>query len=63
MSLEVTYQRKKWGEAAGLKYAAIYNHLSQQRQKEKDGKEVIGNIIKAKTHKSRLSKENKEVED
>ena len=31
------------------------------KAKEKDGKEVIGNIIKAKTHKSRLSKENKEV--
>ncbi len=25
-------------------------------------KEVIGNIIKAKTHKTRLSKENKQVE-
>ena len=31
------------------------------KAKEKDGKEVIGNIIKAKTHKSRLSKENKIV--
>ena len=31
------------------------------KKKEKDQKEVIGNIIKAKTHKSRLSKENKDV--
>ena len=38
-----------------------YNRLSQQK-KEKDGKEVIGNIIKAKTHKSRLTKENRDVE-
>ena len=30
--------------------------------KEKDGTEIIGNIIKAKTAKSRLSKENKDVE-
>ncbi len=29
--------------------------------KEKDQSEVVGNLIKAKTHKSRLSKENKEV--
>jgi hypothetical protein len=32
------------------------------KKKEKDGTEVIGNIIKAKTAKSRLSKENKDVE-
>ncbi len=32
------------------------------KSKEKDGKEVIGNIIKAKTAKSRLSKENQQVE-
>ena len=31
-------------------------------KKEKDGTEVIGNVIKAKTNKSRLSKENKDVE-
>ena len=40
------------------KNPADWNH----QKKEKDGKEVIGNIIKAKTHKSRLSKENKTVE-
>ncbi len=31
-------------------------------EKEKDGTEIVGNIIKAKTAKSRLSKENKDVE-
>ena len=32
------------------------------KKKEKDKTEVVGNIIKAKTHKSRLSKENQQVE-
>ena len=32
------------------------------KSKEKDGTEVIGNIIRAKTQKSRLSKENQQVE-
>ena len=32
------------------------------KKKEKDKTEVVGNIIKAKTAKSRLSKENKQVE-
>lgn len=46
---------------SGLKYAAsTIIHLS--KKKEKDGTEVIGNIIKAKTVKSRLSKENQDVE-
>ena len=38
----------------------VYDHLSQQ-EKEKDGKEIVGNLIKNKTHKSRLSRENKDV--
>ena len=48
------------GGGSGLKYAAS-TIIYLSRKKEKDGKEVIGNIVKAKTHKSRLSKENKEV--
>ena len=32
------------------------------KKKEKDKTEVVGNIFKAKTAKSRLSKENKQVE-
>ena len=46
---------------SGLKYAAS-TIIYLSKKKEKDGTEVIGNIIKAKTTKSRLSKENKEVE-
>ena len=49
------------GGGSGLKYAAS-TIIYLSRKKEKDGKEVIGNIIKAKTAKSRLSKENKEVQ-
>ena len=52
---------KEMGGGSGLKYAAS-TIIYLSKAKEKDGKEVIGNIIKAKTHKSRLSKENKEVE-
>ena len=52
---------KEMGGGSGLKYAAS-TIIYLSKKKEKDGKEVIGNIIKAKTAKSRLSKENKEVE-
>ena len=52
---------KEMGGGSGLKYAAS-TIIYLGKKKEKDGKEVIGNIIKAKTHKSRLSKENKQVE-
>ena len=51
---------KEMGGGSGLKYAAS-TIIYLSKAKEKDGKEVIGNIIKAKTAKSRLSKENKEV--
>ncbi len=51
---------KEMGGGSGLKYAAsTIIHLS--KKKEKDGTEIVGNIIKAKTAKSRLSKENKDV--
>ena len=52
---------KEMGGGSGLKYGAS-TIIYLTKKKEKDGKDVIGNIIKAKTHKSRLSKENKEVE-
>jgi RecA/RadA recombinase len=52
---------KEMGGGSGLKYASsTIIHLS--KKKEKDKTEVVGNLIKAKTAKSRLSKENKEVE-
>ena len=51
---------KEMGGGSGLKYAAsTIIHLS--KKKEKDGTTVVGNLIKAKTAKSRLSKENKDV--
>ena len=51
---------KEMGGGSGLKYAAsTIIHLS--KKKEKDGTEIVGNLIKAKTAKSRLSKENKDV--
>ncbi len=52
---------KEMGGGSGLKYASsTIVYLS--KKKEKDGTEVVGNIIKCKTHKSRLTKENSQVE-
>jgi len=52
---------KEMGGGSGLKYAAsIILFLS--KKKIKDGTEIIGNIIKCKLFKSRLTKENKQVE-
>ena len=51
---------KEMGGGSGLKYAAttiIYLSKSQ----EKEGTERVGNIIKAKVAKSRISKENEQV--
>ena len=52
---------KEMGGGSGLKYAAS-TIIYLSKKKEKDQKEIVGNIIKAKTHKSRLSKENQQVE-
>lgn len=52
---------KEMGGGSGLKYAAS-TIIYLSKSKEKDGKETVGNIIKAKTAKSRLSKENQQVE-
>ena len=52
---------KEMGRGSGLKYAAS-TIIYLSKKKEKDQKEVVGNIIKAKTAKSRLSREHKEVE-
>ena len=55
------FPQKEMGGGSGLKYAAssiIY--LSKKR--EKDGTEVIGNIIHCKNHKSRLTVENRMVD-
>ena len=45
---------------SGLKYSAS-TIIELSKSKEKEGTEIVGNIIKAKTFKSRLSKENKEL--
>jgi len=52
---------KEMGGGSGLKYAAS-TIIYLSKKKEKDKTEVVGNIIKAKTVKSRLSRENKIAE-
>ncbi len=52
---------KEMGGGSGLKYAAS-TIIFLSKKKEKDGKDVIGNIVKAKAAKSRLTMENKQVE-
>ena len=55
------FPTKEMGGGSGLKYAAsAIVYLS--KKKEKDGTEVIGNIVHCKTHKSRLTVENKMVD-
>ena len=51
---------KEMGGGSGLKYAAS-TIIYLTKKKEKDGTAIVGNLIKAKTAKSRLSKENKDV--
>ena len=52
---------KEISGGTGLKYAASTIAMLSKR-KEKDGTDVVGNIIKIKMHKSRLSKENSQIE-
>ncbi len=49
------------GGGSGLQYAAS-NIVFLSKKKEKDGTDVIGNIIHCKNFKSRLTKENKKVD-
>ena len=51
------FPQKEMGGGSGLKYAAS-NIVYLSKRKEKDGKEVICNIIHCKNYKSRLTKEN-----
>jgi len=55
------FSTKEMGGGSGLKYAAS-SIIYLSKRKEKDGTEVIGNIIHCKNHKSRLTKENKMVD-
>jgi RecA/RadA recombinase len=52
---------KEMGGGSGLKYAAS-TIIYLSKKKDKDGTDIIGNIIKCKLFKSRLTKENKQVE-
>ena len=51
------FPQKEMGGGSGLKYAAS-NIVYLSKRKEKDGKQVIGNVIHCKNYKSRLTKEN-----
>ena len=51
------FPQKEMGGGSGLKYAAS-NIVYLSKRKEKDGKEIIGNIIHCKNYKSMLTKEN-----
>ncbi len=55
------FPQKEMGGGSGLKYAAS-SIVYLSKKKEKDGTEVIGNIIHCKNHKSRLTVENKMVD-
>ena len=55
------FPTKEMGGGSGLKYAAS-SIVYLSKRKEKDGTEVVGNIIHCKNHKSRLTIENKMVD-
>ena len=55
------FPQKEMGGGSGLKYAAS-SIIYLTKKKEKDGTEVVGNIIHCKNHKSRLTVENKMVD-
>ena len=55
------FPQKEMGGGSGLKYAAS-SIVYLSKKKEKDGTEIIGNIIHCKNYKSRLTKENKVVD-
>ena len=55
------FPTKEMGGGSGLKYAAS-SIVYLSKKKEKDGTEVVGNIIHCKNAKSRLTVENKQVD-
>ena len=55
------FPQKEMGGGTGLKYAAS-SIVYLSKKKEKDGTEVVGNIVHCKNHKSRLTRENKMVD-
>ena len=55
------FPQKEMGGGSGLKYAAS-SIIYLSKKKDKDGTEVVGNIIHCKNQKSRLTVENKMVD-
>ena len=55
------FPQKEMGGGSGLKYAAS-SIVYLGKRKEKEGSEVIGNIIHCKNYKSRITKENAMVD-
>jgi RecA/RadA recombinase len=55
------FPQKEMGGGSGLKYAAS-SIVYLGKKKEKDGTEVIGNVIHCKNYKSRITKENAQVD-
>ena len=51
------FPKKEMGGGSGLKYASS-SIVYLSRRKEKDGTQIIGNIIHCKNYKSRLTREN-----
>ena len=55
------FPQKEMGGGSGLKYAAS-SIVYLGKKKEKDGAEVVGNIVHCKNYKSRITKENAMVD-
>jgi len=55
------FPQKEMGGGSGLKYAAS-SIIYLGKRKDKDGTEVVGNIIHCKNYKSRLTKENAQID-
>ena len=55
------FPQKEMGGGSGLKYAAS-SIIYLGKRKEKDGTEVVGNIIHCKNFKSRITKENAQID-
>jgi len=55
------FPTKEMGGGSGLKYAAS-SIIYLSKRKDKEGTEVVGNIIHCKNHKSRLTVENKMID-
>tara|TARA_Y100000310_G_scaffold55179_1_gene50579 strand:- start:3472 stop:4530 length:1059 start_codon:yes stop_codon:yes gene_type:complete len=55
------FAKKEMGGGSGLKYSAS-NIVFLGKRKEKDGNEIIGNIIRCTLNKSRITRENSQIE-